>query len=394
MLSYNILTKNGGSVSDLKTHWEYIILLKEDIKNLYTLTLGVDINLLNTPLHHLIFSQITFINSLNIYLITVFIISLFLPIIFYFTLKERFNDVNKSILILLSSLIYIFPVFQYSAIWGNNHISALIFFTFGVFFYNSFIRKNYKNISFLFISIFFFALACYVKQFYVFFFIYLIILLFKKIDKKKFFNILLFIFICAVPGFYFLFINPLLFFGITQDYITNFNSAILVSASIIFFYLIPFIIQNFLNFSGKFQIRLSNIFNKKIFITSFLIVIICSINFQYNLDVGGGFFLKASKIILDSKVLIFPTSFLGIYFLLYYCQNKLIDYLLVTLLLITFSTGFYIFQKFFEPMFYIIFLNFFDKKKILMSIRKSNYIIILFFITYYISLNYIYFLGL
>ena len=154
------------------------------------------------------------------------------------------------------------------------------------------------------------------------------------------------------------------------------------------------LIQNFLNFSGKFQIRLSNIFNKKIFITSFLIVIICSINFQYNLDVGGGFFLKASKIILDSKVLIFPTSFLGIYFLLYYCQNKLIDYLLVTLLLITFSTGFYIFQKFFEPMFYIIFLNFFDKKKILMSIRKSNYIIILFFITYYISLNYIYFLGL
>ena len=33
LLNYNILTKNGGSVSDLKSHWEYIILLKEGTPN-------------------------------------------------------------------------------------------------------------------------------------------------------------------------------------------------------------------------------------------------------------------------------------------------------------------------------------------------------------------------
>ena len=41
----------------------------------------------------------------------------------------------------LSSILLIFPAFQYSAIWGNNHNTALIFFTLGIFYLNSFIKK-------------------------------------------------------------------------------------------------------------------------------------------------------------------------------------------------------------------------------------------------------------
>ena len=60
---FNIFTKNGGAVSDLKTHWKYIQLLKKDINNLFLYELGVDFKLLNYPLHHLIISQIPFVNS-------------------------------------------------------------------------------------------------------------------------------------------------------------------------------------------------------------------------------------------------------------------------------------------------------------------------------------------
>ena len=123
-------------------------------------------------------------------------------------------------------------------------------------------------------------------------------------------------------------------------------------------------------------------------------MVLCSINFEYNGVVGGGIILKLSNILFDNQYLIFPAAFFGIYFLLYFTQNTFPNYILVILLLITFNTGYFIFQKYLEPMFYIIFLNFFDKYKISQSIKKNNYIIVIYFSIYYFTSNYIYFLGL
>ena len=77
LLNYDIQTKTGGVVSDLVTHWNYIVFLKKDLNNLFILTMGEDVNLINFPLHHLIFSQLNFINSINSYLVSVLIISFF-----------------------------------------------------------------------------------------------------------------------------------------------------------------------------------------------------------------------------------------------------------------------------------------------------------------------------
>ena len=393
LLNYGIEAKNGGVVNDLRTHWEYIIALKEDLNNLFIYTLGDDTNLINYPLHNLIFSQLDFIKSLNDYLITILFISLILPLIFYLSLKTRFKNLDKSVIIILSSIILIFPAFQYSAIWGNNHNTALIFFTLGIFYFNSFIKENFTNNRKLIISIIFFSLACYTKQYYSFFFIFLLIYLVNKIALKKFIFVLLFCILCAIPGIYYLILNPLLFFGMKQN-ITNFNSAILISSSIIFVYLIPFIIQKILNFQNYKKFRLIDLLDKKIFILSLIITLLCSLNFDYSGNVGGGILLKLSYLLLDSQYLIFPFAFFGIYFLLYFSQNTISNYSLVILLLITFNTGYFVFQKYFEPMFYIIFLNFFDKSKIYQSIKNSNFVIIFYYSSYYIFTNYIYFLGL
>ena len=394
LLNFGIEAKNGGAVNDLRTHWEYIILLKKDVNNLFIYSLGgKQTHLLNYPLHHLIFSQLDFIKSLNSYLITILVISLILPLIFYLSLKTRFENLNKSVIIILSSIILIFPAFQYSAIWGNNHNTALIFFTLGIFYLNSFIKENFTNNRKLIISIIFFSLACYTKQYYSFFFIFLLIYLVNKIALKKFIFVLLFCILCAIPGIYYLILNPLLFFGIKQN-ITNFNSAILISGSIIFVYLIPFIIQKILNFQNYKKFRLIDLIDKKIFLLSLIITLLCSLNFNYSENVGGGILLKLSYFLFDSQYLIFPFAFFGIYFLLYFSQNTISNYSLVILLLITFNTGYFVFQKYFEPMFYIIFLNVFDKAKIYQSIKKSNFVIIFYFCDYYIFTNYIYFLGL
>ena len=393
LLNYDIQTKTGGVVSDLVTHWNYIVFLKKDLNNLFILTMGKDVNLINFPLHHLIFSQLNFINSINSYLVSVLIISFLLPLILYQVLKKRFENFDKSIILVLSSLIFILPVFQYSAIWGNNHNTALIFFSLGIYYFNSFIKKNFRENTKLIFSIILFSLACYTKQFYVFFFIFLLIYLINKISLKKFIFISLFIILCAIPGVYFVILNPILLFGLKQN-TTNFGSSVLVSASMILFFLIPFIIQTVINKYDNYKLKLSYLFDKKIFIISIIVTLLCSLNFIYNGNIGGGIILKLSYFLFNNPYLVIPASFFGIYFLLYFSQKTLSNYVLVVLLLTTFSSGFFIFQKYFEPMFYIIFLNFFDKYKIVQSIEKNNYIIFFYFIFYYIGSNYIYFLGL
>ncbi len=393
LLDEGIQAKAGGVVSDLITHWNYILFLKKDVSNLLILTLGDDVNLINFPLHHLIFSQLNFINTLNTYLISVLVISFFLPLILYYLLKERFGNLDNSTILILSSLIFILPVFQYSAIWGNNHNTALIFFSLGVFYFNSFINTNFKKNSKLVFSIIFFSLACYTKQFYVFFFIFLLIHLINKVSFRKFIFISLFTILCAIPGVYYVILNPLLLFGLSQS-TTNLNSAVLVSASMILFYLIPFVIQTIINNYNYHKFNLLYLFNKKIFVISIITSFLCSLNFIYNGNVGGGVILKLSYFVLNNPYLVIPFSFFGIYFLLYFSQNTISSYALVVLLLVTFSSGFFIFQKYFEPMFYIVFLSYFDKYKISQSIQKSNYIIFFYFIVYYILSNYIYFLGL
>ena len=221
----------------------------------------------------------------------------------------------------------------------------------------------------------------------------MLIYLINKIKFKRFIFISLFVILCAIPGIYFLIFNPLLFFGMKQN-ITNFNSAILISSSIIFFYLIPFIIQLIINNSYEKNFTLLYFFDKKIFLISLITSVLCIINFYYDGNVGGGIIYKISYLLFDNHYLIFPAAFFGIYFLLYFSQNTVSNYTLTILLLITFNTGYFVFQKYFEPMIYIILLSFFDKKKIFQSIKKSNYIIVTYFCIYYLTSSYIYFSGL
>ena len=380
-------------VNDLRTHWQYITYLKENIANLFKLEMGVDTNLINFPLHNIIFSQIYFFNdSLKNYLLIVFIFSLSLPIIFFLCLRTRFKNINKYKLILLSSIIYLLPAFQYSAIWGNNHIIALIFLTIGIFFHLKLKDYNYNSFKYYFLTVFFVSLACYTRQYYAFFFLYLLLDFYLGIKIKYFLLNGIFLLILASPGLIFLFNNPLVVFGYGQE-ITNFTSSILISASIVLFYLLPFFIQYLINLP-KTEKKIKELFNLKKFLFSLFITICCIYSFEYKVTAGGGIFYKISILILKSKILFFCSSFIGIYSILFFSEKNIKNIFLSILILSTFTTGIFIFQKYFEPMFLILFLIYFDKNKILQSIEKNNFFYIFYFIGYYLISNYIYFFGL
>jgi len=394
LLEKNIYAKTGGVVSDLMTHWEYIQILRSDITNLFSYEMGVDTKLLNFPLHHIIFSQIYFLaDNFNNYLFFFFCFSLVIPFLFYLNMCEIFQNLEKRKIILISSLIYIFPVFQYTAIWGNNHITAIFFFLIGTLFHLKLRKKKFIEIKYAYFSIIFLSLAAYTKNFYVFFFIYLFLDLFLNLKFKSLILITLFLILLAIPGLLFVLSNPLLFLGLQQK-TTNFSSSILISGSICFFYLIPFIIQYLLNNLCNYKINIKKLFNVKVLAISLFIFVLCYPYFFYDGNIGAGIFYKLFYLILNYKIIFFIISFLGIYFIFFFTRNNIQSYVLSLLLLCTFSSGFFVFQKYFEPMFFLIFLFYFNKEKIFLCLKKNNYILLLYFLSYYLSANYIYFFGI
>ena len=126
LLNYGIEAKNGGVVNDLRTHWEYIIALKEDLNNLFIYTLGDDTNLINYPLHNLIFSHLDFIKSLNDYLITILYFAHF-TINLLFILKNTFQKLRQICNHNTILNYFNFSGFSILCDLGNNHNTALIF---------------------------------------------------------------------------------------------------------------------------------------------------------------------------------------------------------------------------------------------------------------------------
>ena len=388
LLQYNIEASDGGAVADLQTHWSYIQILRENIGNLLLYELGKDHKLLNYPLHHIIISQIPIVSSnLKFYLLSNFLLSLTLPIYFYRCLIIRFQNVEKINLLGIASIIYILPAFQYSAIWEHTHITGLFFLLTSIYFHLKLDKLNYNVSKYFFCSLMFLALAAYTKQFYVFLFPFILFVYFKNTSLIFFCKILLFCLIIALPGIFFLIKNPLLFTGLQSKHldVTNFSSSVLIISSMVFLYTVPIFIQYFLNNFNK--DNFVKVFNfKQITLVVFVFLLLNNF-FYYNSSVGGGVIYKISNIIFSTNLIFFICSFFGLFLILFYSKNSLSNWLLSLLLLISFSTGIFIFQKYLEPMFWILFFVFFDRRKIEESISKNGWLVILYFSTYYIGLN-------
>ena len=386
---FGIKTKDGGAANDLKAHWHYIQILRENLTNLFVYEFSKDHNVLSYPLHHIIISQLPIIGSqIKFYLISFFGVSLFLPVLFYKCLIIRFPKVEKIKLLNVASLVYILPAYQYSAIWGNPHITALFFLLFSIYFFLKLENLNYKITKYFYYSVIFLALAAYTKQFYVFLFPFLLWIYYRETQFILFIKIIIFTFLLSLPGVFFLLKNPILYQGLKQD-ITNFSSAILISSSIIFFYILPFTFQLIINNSNKIKFIIFEIFKIKYFFFISVLFFALSLSFYYSVEIGGGIFYKISNIIFKNNYIFFMTSYLGLYLILFYNKKNISNYLLSILLLITFSAGIYIFQKYFEPMFLILFLSFFNNNKIEESISKNNIYISLYFSLYYVVINFL-----
>lgn len=375
---------SGGFIADFKNTWGYIEALKN---NLFTLPTGWTVH---TPLHYILISKLSIlINSELILRLVFLILSLSIPYLFFSCLKIKFPKIDKNNLIILSSIILILPAFRSSVIWLNPHSTGLIFFLAFLYFFliwenNNFENRISKNVLF---QIFFLALAVYTRQYYAYFYLYLMIFYFFKFKFKNFFLISLLVFVLSLPGFILIYFEPKILKS-TFDY--NLSNTILISSSIISFYLTP--IYFIFYYSKK---NIFNIFNiKKISnFTNLLIipffVIFLSFFFDYNQKIGGGIFLKFSYLFLNNNLIFLVSSLLGLILINDLIKQNKSNIFIILIFLIGFS-AYMIFQKYFEPLFFmLVFLMLKGEiiKKFMVNVKNIYILYIYFFIYFLAALN-------
>ena len=150
----------GGYDGDIK--W-----IKSNIKifldnDLLTAILHPDFFGNRTPLIYIIQKIFNpFFNNYEIYRFTSFLISLIGPIIFYKLLRIKFFNVEKEILFLIASLIYLSPYYRTSAFWGLNENYGLITAITSFYFLYKVLNKGHFKIFDLTFLIFFSSLSVY-----------------------------------------------------------------------------------------------------------------------------------------------------------------------------------------------------------------------------------------
>ncbi len=315
---------------------------------------------------------------------------LFLPYLFYKCLIIKFIKIDKKILFFLSSLIFLSPTFRTLAIWPDSRLIGLILFTLSIYYFLKF--EESKNFKFAIYNVLILALSAYVSPnfsvFSIFFFIKFV--LNYGFFSKKIFLIIITNVVLTFPAFYYIFILDINFFlksaatGLAENERIIFNNLfndILITFSIIFFYLIPFLFFKI--------IKVNNILDFKNILISILIFLICVFNFDYNyLYSGGGIFFKISNFFLHNNYLFYFISFFAILIICPFANKNYLNILLFVLIILN-NPQYTIYHKYFDPFLLIAFLTIFslniELKKIFHA--KNYFFIFAYFLAFLIINN-------
>lgn len=350
---------SGGFVIDFSSTWPLV----EDPLNFNT---NLDIKF---PLHYYIASLIyLLVGEKELLRLVYCFIGLFVPFLFFICLKKKFKNIDKNNLFLFSLIIFLLPSFRSSIVWPNTQITGMIFFLISLYYFLEWeIQKKFNYFSKpLFLTIFFMSLTVYSRQIYAIIFIYFVIFFFIKLKKKIFLVSCSVIGLFASPGIVFVYFWPRI---LEATFDLKLYNSLVINTSIISLYLIPFF--SIIYFFTKERLSI-DIKKKKALILCILFVCICSLFFDYNYYMGGGFFIKLSVLLFDNLIFFFITSILGFYLLFLLTLNNNLNTILILLILFGVS-AYIIFMKYFEPMFILVLFLLLKTKYVnLFLVSKKN----------------------
>ena len=309
---------------------------------------------------------------------------LLIPYIFYKGLLIKYKSKTNSLYFLIPIIFFLSPYFRSGSIWIDDNIFSLIFFSISIYYFLKF-QNEEKRLNFIFYNTLFFAIACYFRPIYCLFGIYFFLSYYYDLEKKKYLiyyiclNILL-----SFPAVYYVFILEINEWFQQYLFRRNIISVISLATSVIFFYLIPFILY----FVKIKNIKKFSILEYILFLGYFLILILF---FEYSLPYSGGIFYKLSKLILNTHLLFYFLSAISLVLLTKFIlvnqnkKNSLFDIILI-IILITIELDGVIYHETYDPLMYIlVFLMFKNEivKKFISEFNYNKFILIFTFVSFF-----------
>lgn len=394
----------GGYNGDLDDIWKNLqIFLQND---LITSIKHPDYDDSRTPIAYIIHETFNpFLGDQDSFRTSVVLISLLLPLLFYFTLKQKFQNEQNLLLGLIASIIFISPYFRTSSYWGLQENYGLIFLvlTFLSDIYlnsekNKLISNEYLKIFFItFLS----SLCLYFDQKLI---IVPIIYFSKFMLSKKLIKYKIFLILC-----YFIFSLPYIYLiSLWGSFIPTgaskyrqlgqslFLEHVGFTVTMIAFYILPFLFLK----KEKFIVLIKNVFkNKKNYLLIFLsLLYLIYMIFFFDLSDkihGKGFINKISFILFSDNyfrlIFIYTTFLISWVIILAYFQNYFKDLFIVLFFLILSIFLYPIFQEYFDPLIFIMIFTFFSPK--IYFSYKNSIILFSYFLFFLVSAN-IYYINL
>ncbi len=379
---------SGGGKLDYGYVIPFIENFSIDFNNGFQNYVEKKISLIHSPVFYIIASFILkFTNSLLIVKLLYLLVCTFLPFVFFKILKEK-NNFDSQIIFYFSLIIFFSPYYRSSAIWLLGDNLSLIFFGLSIFYFLKF--ENKKKIKDLYLSIIFLILCCYIRYYYCLFFIYYLIFIIKNLDLKVLFNVFILSLILSLPAFIYFFyviINYQFFKTLSSFGDINYIRSSLIILSILLFYLFPFIIDKKLSIiryykeNYKIFLLIISLFIFIYFLDSFLSLNLISFPSQK----GGGVFIKLSNLYnIEPKILLFFLSIVSILILDFLFKNDRFNNYLLLIILILSLPFFAIYQKYLDPLFFLLFFGL-VKSNYLEKIINDKSINLIFIFTYFSS---------
>jgi len=387
----------GGGKIDFSNTWTNQKIFNENttiasIKNTKTSEIKLSINS-HFPSSYIINKFLNpFSKNKENFLISIFILNIFLPIIFFLILKKNYKKQNPYLLACFSSIIYLSPYYRTSSYWAGMENYGLLMMVISYYFYSTYLKEVNNKKKYILIFSIFSCLCVYFDQK-----LALIPLiysyLFLKHENNKI-NISFYIiinFILSLPVFSLIYywgslISP--HDTISRNFGILYWEQIGYFFSITSFYLIPYI---FIFHKKIFQFVMSN---KKYFMILFflfsvyliLIFLFPTNYFQWD-HLGKGWAHKFSRLIfedkLSQKILLYFIFFISIFSFFAVAQKRIlliffvIFFIPISLLILPF------FQEYLDPLVFIFLsLFFYNKDELNNRLIKSHYLFSLTFLIF------------
>ena len=312
-------------------------------------------------------------------------ICLLIPAFSGLCLKYKFNLKRNDPIYLLPSIFFFSPYFRAGAIWTDDNILALIFFSISLFYFIKY-EKDKSKTRYIIFNTFFFAISCYLRPIYCIFSIYFLVVYFIdfKLTKKFVFYILTNLFL-AFPAFYYIFILGVDKWIFTYLFRENIITPISLGSTLIFFYIFPFFIKDILKKKNEF-------FNFKNLFIFGIVFILLLFFFSYEREYSGGIFYRLSSVVFNNNITFFIISSLSLLILFHIFGKKIsfknIDVLIIIILFSLEIDG-VVYHETYDPLIYILILSLFKSeiiKKFISELNLSKLILLFsYLILFYIS---------